>query len=193
MTVLQYLILFTYSSTIGMLLLVASAYLRKLEGLWPPHSHAVLVVGWVWYVSTFVAALWLSFFEPPMHMLLNDISWKIVGWFLIVAGGVLIVWAFVAFRSFRRVSGEKIDLLITWGPYRYIRNPQYTSLMLFLSGITLIQNSLYFLPFAVMAVITCHMFTLLEERELEKIFGEKYAKYRQEVPRYLPRLKREKV
>lgn len=190
MTILQFLIVFTYSATMGMLLLIALAYWRNVEGLWPPHSRAVLVVGWVWYVSPFIAALWLSFFESPVEMPLNDILWKILGFLFIAVGGGLGFWALTTFRSVRRVSGEKIDTLITWGPYHYVRNPQYMSLMLFLSGITLIQNSLYFLLFTVMEVATFHIITLLEEKELEKIFDEEYMKYKRRVPRCLPRLKR---
>lgn len=191
MMTLQFLIVFTYSATMGMLLLVALAYWRKVEGLWPPRSRAVLIVSWVWYLSYFIAALWLSFFESPVEMPLNDILWKILGFLFIVMGGGLGFWAFITFRSVRRVSGEKIDTLITWGPYHYVRNPQYTSLMLFLSGITLIQNSLYFLFFSIMEVATFHIITLLEEKKLEKIFDEEYVKYKRKVPRYLPRLKRD--
>ncbi len=189
MSVLYYLIVFTYSATLLMLLLVVSTYRRGSSRVWPPKSPVILAIGWIWYLSAFTAALWLSFFKSPLQMPLSDLPWKILGWTLIMVSIILGMWAVAAFRSIRRVSGGRVDTLITWGPYRYVRNPQYTSLMLLLLGITLVQNSFYFLLFSVLEAATFHMIALLEERELERIFGEEYLRYKRDVPRYLPRLK----
>ena len=179
-----YLAIFTYVATISLLLLLILAYLRGFEGLWPPRSRTKLALGWAWYASIYLAAIWLSFLESSLP--LKGLIWKGVGLILIMDGGLILIWAFWAFRSARRVIGARLDTLISSGPYRYVRNPQYVGSVMALLGITLLQGSLHLLAFTIMQAVIFHVLALLEERELEKRFGEKYLEYKRKTPRYLP-------
>ncbi len=180
----HYLVAFTYVSTISLLSLLAAAYVKGFRGLWPPGSRYMLILGWAWYASTYVAALWLSFLESSLP--LRGPLWKVLGLFLAIAGGSLLLWAFKAFRSARRVAGAELDGLISSGPYRYMRNPQYVGSVIALLGITLIQGSLHLLAFTALQATIFHFLALLEERELERRFGEEYLEYRRKTPRYIP-------
>ncbi|MCD6369051.1 MAG: hypothetical protein J7L38_04555 [Thermoproteales archaeon] len=111
-----------------------------------------------------------------------------VGLLLTVVDGIVLVWAFETFRSAKRVLGTRLDSLITWEPYKYIGNPQYSASTLMLLDFTLLLNSLYLLLFTFIEIATHHVFALLEERTLERLFGEKYLKYKRKVPRYIPRI-----
>ncbi len=79
--------------------------------------------------------------------------------------------------------------LVVRGPYRHVRNPMITSVLLMLLGEALFLQSwpigwwgLFF--FAANSVY----FPLSEEKGLEKRFGEDYRTYKANVPRWVPRL-----
>lgn len=80
--------------------------------------------------------------------------------------------------------------LVVSGPYRYVRNPMITGALLILIGESLIFGSyplaLWTLFFFILNSI---YFPLFEEKNLEKKFGKKYTDYKNNVPRWLPRLK----
>lgn len=115
----------------------------------------------------------------------KGLIWQIMGMALITIGSLIMVWAFMAFRSARRVMGERVDTLVTSGPYRYVRNPQYVGSIIILLGITLIQSSFHLLIFTMLQAAIFHILALLEERALEKKFGKKYLEYKRKTPRYL--------
>ncbi len=84
--------------------------------------------------------------------------------------------------------------LVTWGLYAYTRNPLYIGNFLLWIGAVLFAGGPY-LPWLFGAV--CIMFLLqytliisLEEATLSELFGADYTRYRQAVPRVLPRLSR---
>jgi protein-S-isoprenylcysteine O-methyltransferase Ste14 len=76
--------------------------------------------------------------------------------------------------------------LITSGPYRKVRHPMYSSLLLMMTGIALYNlHSVNFLGL-VMVVIAVLGKVLIEERLLRARFPE-YAEYAARTPRFLPR------
>lgn len=79
--------------------------------------------------------------------------------------------------------------LVIQGPYRYVRNPMITAVLLMLLAEALLFGSW---PIAywmvVFAVGNMIYFPLSEEPGLEKRFGEDYRRYKANVPRWVPRL-----
>lgn len=79
--------------------------------------------------------------------------------------------------------------LVVRGPYRHVRNPMITSVLLMLLGEALYLWSwplaLWLLVFFVANAI---YFPFSEERGLERRFGDQYRDYRRNVPRWIPRL-----
>jgi protein-S-isoprenylcysteine O-methyltransferase Ste14 len=91
-------------------------------------------------------------------------------------------WAYVA----RLVEGHK---LVTDGPYRWVRNPIYTSMfgMLLATGLALSRWQLLLaalVPFAVGTVVRVRS----EERLLREAFGAEFEAYAVRVPAVLPYL-----
>ncbi len=187
MRTILYLLIYTYISTILLLIILIAAYLKDVRGLWPPHSRRTMILGWLFYSSTYLAALLTSLFEAPLP--LEPVTRRIIGLSLLLIGSSIILWAFKAFRYTRRVVGERIDRLIRSGPYRYVRNPQYVGSVAILAGISLIQNSIHLLVFTLLQAASFHLLALLEERELTERFGSEYIKYKSETPRYIPKLR----
>jgi protein-S-isoprenylcysteine O-methyltransferase Ste14 len=82
-------------------------------------------------------------------------------------------------------------VLITKGPFRYIRNPMHAGLFLLLISIGLFFGSilslLVFIPLYI--IIDIWFIKNIEEPELEKRFGEEYLKYKSSTPRFIPKFK----
>jgi protein-S-isoprenylcysteine O-methyltransferase Ste14 len=76
--------------------------------------------------------------------------------------------------------------LVVDGPYRWTRNPLYLAAAMMLSGLGLIAGAgwtaVALLPAALLAFTPV---VLTEERALEALFGDAYARYRAHVPRWI--------
>ena len=78
--------------------------------------------------------------------------------------------------------------LVAVGPYRYVRNPMITSVVMMLAGEALFFGSTVLAGWFVLFFLCNHVyFILLEEPSLELRFGASYAEYKKQVPRWLPR------
>ncbi len=78
--------------------------------------------------------------------------------------------------------------LVVAGPYRHVRNPMITSVLLMLFGESLIfQSSAIAAWLILFFVINGIYFPLSEEKGLEQRFGDDYRRYKENVPRWLPR------
>jgi protein-S-isoprenylcysteine O-methyltransferase Ste14 len=101
--------------------------------------------------------------------------------------------------SLRRFATEGHGTLAPWdpprelvvrGPYRYVRNPMISGVLLVLLGEALVLRSRsHFLWAGTFFAINAVYIPLLEEPDLEGRFGESYREYRRHVPRLLPRLR----
>lgn len=75
------------------------------------------------------------------------------------------------------------------GPYRYVRNPMYWSAATLFAGLALSTSSLAALAFVPAWWLLIHAFVvLIEEPGLHRRFGDTYAEYCDQVPRWIPRL-----
>jgi protein-S-isoprenylcysteine O-methyltransferase Ste14 len=80
--------------------------------------------------------------------------------------------------------------LITAGPYRYMRHPMYTALIVVGVGLGLLSSSWYFLlPFLATMVVVVFRIPKEEGAMIEK-FGERYIEYSQETGRFFPHIRR---
>ncbi len=84
---------------------------------------------------------------------------------------------------------QPVENFIVSGPYRYVRNPMLIGVILFLiAEALLLQSWPVFLWMTVFVIINTVYFVLSEEPQLQKRFGQPYADYKRNVPRWLPRL-----
>ena len=80
--------------------------------------------------------------------------------------------------------------LVTRGPYRYVRNPMISGVVLVLFGEALVLLSFPHLQWALIFLgINAVYIPLIEEPLLAQRFGAAYRNYRRHVPRLLPRLR----
>lgn len=80
--------------------------------------------------------------------------------------------------------------LIIRGPYRHVRNPMISGVVFLLIAEALCFRST---PIGVWAAVfflgNSIYFPMVEEKGLEKRFGDTYLRYKANVPRWIPRLR----
>jgi protein-S-isoprenylcysteine O-methyltransferase Ste14 len=109
-------------------------------------------------------------------------------WLLLVIGFLLRVWATFHFYKQRMkvISLAPQKSLITSGPYRFSRNPLYLGGNVFIFfGAALFLGSPTGLFFTVINILLLECWIRREEKQLERIFGEEWIRYRSRVRRWL--------
>lgn len=112
----------------------------------------------------------------------------IAGASLLLAGVGLTAWTFRVFKDAGTniVPNRPSTALITDGPFRYSRNPNYIGQALIYAGIaTALRSGAAMLALAPLMVIVDRLIVKREEAYLARIFGPSYQTFRQQVPRWL--------
>ena len=108
---------------------------------------------------------------------------EILGSLLIAAALGLRLWALGS------IDGNKKRVLVTWGPYRYVRHPLYSGSILFALGTCLVAGSVTAAVLLCLAVYWFYLPSLnTEEQFLAARFGAEWDAYRQQTGRLLPSL-----
>ena len=106
-------------------------------------------------------------------------------------GLVLRAWAIVSLgASFRTtVEVDPGQAVVTRGPYRWIRHPSYTGLLVIVAGFGLaIGGWLSFLACLILPLPAIVRRIHVEESELERVLGDDYRAYASGRARLIPRL-----
>lgn len=118
---------------------------------------------------------------------------SVFGLALLAVGLVLVTWTI---RLFATVGDGTIApwdptrKLVVLGPYRHVRNPMISGVVFVLAGeAVLLGSPPLALWFAAVVVTNAVYLPLVEEPGLRRRFGEDYALYAANVPRWLPRLR----
>lgn len=125
---------------------------------------------------------------PPQ----SAISW-LAGIAFAAAGLVLMIWTMWLFTS-KGGGGtpapwRPIRNFIVIGPYRHVRNPMLIGVNLFLAAEAIFLQSFPILAWVmVFFALNTVYFARSEEPRLQQRFGQPYADYKRNVPRWIPRL-----
>jgi protein-S-isoprenylcysteine O-methyltransferase Ste14 len=118
---------------------------------------------------------------------------SVVGGALICLGLVLMVATirlFVSVGQGTLAPWNPTQRLVVQGAYRHVRNPMISGVMFILLGEALLAASLPLLCwFAFFAALNMAYIPLAEEPGLVKRFGADYLAYKQNVPRWIPRMR----
>jgi protein-S-isoprenylcysteine O-methyltransferase Ste14 len=144
-------------------------------------------VPWV-FVLAYLAGAGL---EAAFHLggLIRD--WKFVtlaGVVVFALGAALAASGWRIFYSARttRVPGEASTTLVTWGPYRFTRNPMYVGLSLGYIGEAGMLHQI--VPLVLLPLIIVYLNRVVvpvEEERLSAVFGAEYKLYQNAVRRWL--------
>ena len=110
-----------------------------------------------------------------------------LGTALCAAGLPLVADAFLRFVRARGTPAPiaETEELVTTGPYRWMRNPQYVGVIATVAGQGLRWNSPAVLAYAGYLGVAFHTWVrIYEEPRLHERFGHDYARYTASVPRW---------
>ena len=97
-------------------------------------------------------------------------------------------WALVTFLRARTTPhpNHPVNALVTWGPYRFSRNPMYVGLSFGTAGIALVANTPWLLAVLPPVWLALRGFVIVrEEAYLERKFGEEYQAFKARTRRWL--------
>jgi protein-S-isoprenylcysteine O-methyltransferase Ste14 len=107
------------------------------------------------------------------------------GWTCFLAGVTVRWWATLY------IGGRKTMNVVSEGPYSLLRNPLYVGTFLIVLAIAFYLPSLTFaVGLAVACVFYLSVTVSAEEARLRQAFGDQYAGYCQDVPRFFPRVRK---
>jgi protein-S-isoprenylcysteine O-methyltransferase Ste14 len=143
------------------------------------------------FMVTFVIPYFIH--NDKQGFLPNNILLKFVGTFFFIVGLFLFLWTNYLFKTFGKGTlapwTVKQNLVIR-GPYKYCRNPMITGVLFILIGETLFLHSTNILIWTcIFFFVHIFYFAFKEEPDLHRRFGDAYEKYKENVPRWIPKLR----
>jgi protein-S-isoprenylcysteine O-methyltransferase Ste14 len=144
-------------------------------------------VPWV-YVLAYLVGAGLEYLAPS-HMSVMGMRGISLGGTVLLTVGVVIAgsgWLIFLRTRTTTIPGEVSSRLVTWGPYRFSRNPMYVGLLIaYLGEAAFLRQAwpLLLLPF-VFAYINW-MVVPVEEARLKEVFGMEYERYKAKVRRWI--------
>jgi protein-S-isoprenylcysteine O-methyltransferase Ste14 len=125
--------------------------------------------------------------SPPWNFVL-----PVTGSILVLVGLTLVAWTvrlFITVGKGTLAPWNPTQKLLVRGVYRHVRNPMITGVSCILLGEAVCLGSPWLLGwFGVFVAVNMIYIPLGEEPGLVKRFGDDYARYRENVPRWIPRL-----
>jgi protein-S-isoprenylcysteine O-methyltransferase Ste14 len=99
--------------------------------------------------------------------------------------GFVVAFGTMFWFGLAKAFGMAVNGITKRGPYRVSRNPQVLGGYLLVIGVFVQWPSLYALGWVLMYALIMHWMVLTEEEHLLQVFGQEYAEYCTETPRYL--------
>lgn len=139
----------------------------------------------------------------PVYLPVLFLTWNIcrdlrltlpIGGGLAILGIVLRVWSARYLEGGAHVKSLRRPRSLTRnGPYNCCRNPIYLATVLMAAGLVALAGLFYYLPILVVYLLIHYTIVIrCEEEVLLEKFGEEYRLYLQEVPRWIPRIRRDR-
>jgi protein-S-isoprenylcysteine O-methyltransferase Ste14 len=153
--------------------------MRVLELKVPPPAVFSVTVLLMWLFSRIVPAF--AFQIPARNAL--AISFAAAG---LITGisGVVTFWR--AKTTVNPLKPQSTSSLVSWGVYRFTRNPMYLGFLLVLTSWAILLSSPVALLFLPGFILYIHLFQIVpEERALTSLFGEEFLAYKSRSRRWL--------
>jgi len=161
-----------------------------------------LTSGWGFFIFWF--GIWISpqprliipFMQNP-NIIIPFINFSIPIFYLLISVPFILIGAWLGIASVRETSlkvaeTHRTEKIVSTKIYSIIRHPQYFGGLLAHIGITFLLSSLLSLIFTPLVILLNFLVAWKEEKELLKEFGNDYESYKEKVPMFFPKLKKQK-
>jgi protein-S-isoprenylcysteine O-methyltransferase Ste14 len=147
----------------------------------------LIPVPWV-FVLTYLAGVGMER-VLPLHVPIEALpGGSVAGGVVFVIGAAIAGWGLLTFRKARTttVPGKASSQLVTWGPYRFSRNPMYVGLTIAYIGEAGILQQVWPMVLVPLCVAYVNWVVIpVEEGKLREVFGEEFERYRVRVRRWI--------
>ena len=166
---------------LGLALLISHFF--PSHRIWPPPGKKTWQYYYIWiltYISLIILII-LGFLDWNSFTF-DFLVWRILGISIFGIGIFILAWGMwtLSLQLTRGLKGE----LITNGPYKYSRNPQYVGINLAILGYIFFTNSFLSLITGTIGMVLFVITPFVEEPWLKELFGSKYEVYCQKVRRF---------
>jgi len=112
---------------------------------------------------------------------------RLILFFIILCLGIIFIYLS---RKVLFPDGELTGILLTEGIFRRVRHPLYLGGLLIYISFIFLSISLISIALFVINFILYNKMATYEEKILENIFGNQYLDYRKQVPKWIPKIKK---
>ncbi|MFW5773841.1 MAG: methyltransferase family protein, partial [Tangfeifania sp.] len=144
----------------------------------------LLLLVWLLELAKPVFQIQFSILNQQLTTLLAiSVFLEISGAFLIVLSLILMALTLHHFKTSLRfgLNENNRGELVTNGIFAHSRNPFFLSVILYFLGTALVFPAWFFIGFAILAIVSIHLFILKEEKFMQQHYGESYREYRKKV------------
>jgi protein-S-isoprenylcysteine O-methyltransferase Ste14 len=149
-----------------------------------------------WLALPFVVTVILPIllYRIGAHLIpVPPVAFKVIGAIVYLSGLSMQLYTTFLFGQYAQgtlAPWQPTQKLVIRGPYRYCRNPMITGVVAMLLGEALFFNALGIMIWACFFfVMNTLYFIFKEEPSMLARFGDSYAEYKKQVPRWIPRLR----
>jgi protein-S-isoprenylcysteine O-methyltransferase Ste14 len=140
--------------------------------------------------ATLIGSILLAYFLDHVLPITEIIPYPVnlIGWVFVAAGLGLAIYTLSILKATHTSTdpGGVPSTLITAGFYSLSRNPMYLAYVITTSGAAIIFGSITAFIAPVICFSVIHVVIIpFEERNLQKIFGQKYEHYQHSVHRWI--------
>jgi protein-S-isoprenylcysteine O-methyltransferase Ste14 len=165
-----------------------TTYIGMLENFWLVVRNLAMIILFPGAVLVyFPSRLLIPTGFSELKLLALD---QIAALLLIICASIILlncIWRFATIGKGTLAPFDETQQLIIVGPYRYVRNPMYVSVLLILLGEAWFFGSGRLLAYTSFCFIVANVFVIAyEENRLRNKYGEQYLNYYQNVRRWLP-------
>jgi protein-S-isoprenylcysteine O-methyltransferase Ste14 len=159
----------------------------------PDCKNAIVSILFIVFGGPAILLVYLPFWLTHFRIPADEPRWQLVIAIVLIGAGLapLLESAtrFVRVGKGTLVPTNATQHLVVSGLYRYVRNPMYVGVATCLAAEVILFRSSDLAVELVLALIGVHLFVCLyEEPTLRKRYGQEYAEYKRNVPRWVPQL-----
>jgi len=139
-----------------------------------------------YFIVLLFSSIGLHFLFPVMRLI--SLPYNYLGILIIIFGIILNLWTDSLFKKRQTTvkPHEMPNFFISSGPFRISRHPMYLGMTLILLGVAVFLGSLISFVFPIIFVMIMEkLFIPMEEKNLEKEFGDKYIAYKKRVRKWI--------
>jgi protein-S-isoprenylcysteine O-methyltransferase Ste14 len=112
---------------------------------------------------------------------------RFIGWLLLLSGAVLTLVAQRHMGAAWRVGiDDRPTDLVTSGLFRYVRNPIFSALLIFIAGVVVLSPAWWSVTIWILTALGLRLQVVLEERHLMALHGDAYRAYAAQAGRFVP-------